>query len=117
MKVSGAEVGDCRCRLCARLNARLAAMVGFVLLISLVATPEALVLTGGVLLALVTFVTVNTKAPETIYVHASEKRAEFRPHPLKDVKLTADSKMVIDSNVQSNSSIQDQATSPLSSKP
>jgi hypothetical protein len=92
-------------------------MVGIVLLISLVATPEALALTGGVLLALVAFITVNTQPPENIYVRASEKQAEFRPYPLKDVEVTVDSKMVFDSNDQLNSSIQDQAVSPLSSKP
>jgi len=54
------------------------------LLLSLVATPEALTLTGAVLLALVISVTL--------------KQAEYERNSLKGVKLTAAGKMVIDSS-------------------
>ena len=70
------------------------------LLLSLVATPEALTLTGAVLLALVISVTL--------------KQAEYERNSLKGVKFTADGKMVIDSS-NPQSSTQNQ-TLPSDSK-
>jgi hypothetical protein len=92
-------------------------MLGILLLLSLVATPEALTLTGAVLLALVISVTVNLPTPQDVFVRSPEKQAEFERNPLKGVKFTADGKMVIDSsNVQSLSTLSQSSTSP-SSKP
>lgn len=73
-------------------------MFGILVLLSLVATPEALALTGAVFFTIVVSVTVNTQPPQDIYVPTPEKQAEFERNPLKGVKFTADGKMVVDPN-------------------
>ena len=92
-------------------------MFGILLLLSLVATPEALTLTGGVFLALVVIVTVSSPIPQSIFVRSPEKQAEFERNPLKGVKFSADGKMVIDSSNEQNSSTLSPASSSPSSKP
>jgi hypothetical protein len=79
-------------------------MFGILLLLSLVATPEALTLTGGVFLALVISVTVGSPLPQDVFVRSPEKQAEFERNPLKGVKFTADGKMVIDPRNEQSSS-------------
>jgi hypothetical protein len=73
-------------------------MHGILLLLSLVATPEALTLTGAVLLALVISVTLSSPMPHDVFVRSPEKQAEYERNSLKGVKFTADGKMVIDSS-------------------
>jgi hypothetical protein len=73
-------------------------MLGILLLLSLVATPEALTLTGAVLLALVISVTLSSPMPHDVFVRSPEKQAEYERNSLKGVKFTADGKMVIDSS-------------------
>jgi hypothetical protein len=86
------------------LASKVIRMLGVLLLLSLVATPEALTLTGGVLLAIVLSVTVGTQPPQDIFVRAPEKQAEFEHNPLKGVKFTADGKMVVDPSDSGSSS-------------
>jgi hypothetical protein len=71
-------------------------MLGILLLLSLVATPEALTLTGVIFLALVISVTVSSPMPQDVFVRSPEKQAEFERNQLKGVKFTADGKMVVD---------------------
>jgi hypothetical protein len=81
-------------------------MLGILLLLSLVATPEALTLTGGVLLAIVLSVTVGTQPPKDIFFRAPENQAEFERNPLNGVKFTADGKMVVEPSDSVSSSTQ-----------
>jgi hypothetical protein len=78
-------------------------MLGILLLLSLVATPEALTLTGAVLLAIVISVTVSSPMPQDVFVRSPEKQAEFDRNPLKGAKFTADGKLVVDPNNQQSS--------------
>jgi hypothetical protein len=52
-------------------------MLGFLLLLSLVATPEVLTLTGVVFLALVISVAVSSPMPQDVFVRSPEKQAEI----------------------------------------
>ena len=81
-------------------------MLGFLLLLSLVATPEVLALTGAVFLALVIGVTVSSPVPQDVFVRSPEKQAEMDRNSLRGVKFTADGKMVIDPSNSQRSSLQ-----------
>jgi hypothetical protein len=81
-------------------------MFGILLLLSLVATPEALTLTGAVILAIVISVTIMSPMPHDVFVRSPEKQAEFERNSLKGVKFTADGKMVIDPSNQQSSPTQ-----------
>ncbi len=71
-------------------------MWGILWLLCLVATPEALVMTGSVLLLIVTSSLINAPAPTELYVRSPEKLEVIERNSLKGTKFTADGKMVHD---------------------
>jgi hypothetical protein len=81
-------------------------MLGTLLLLSLVATPEAIALTGGVMLAIAVSVTMNSPVPGEIYVRAPEKQAEIDLNSNKGVQFRADGKIATDSGNPLSSSTQ-----------
>lgn len=62
----------------------------------IVAMPEALVMTGAVVLVIVVSALMNQPMPTEVYVLTPEKRAQIERNTLKGIKFTADGKMSFD---------------------
>ena len=78
-------------------------MWGILWLLSIVATPEALVMTGVIFLVIVITALMNTPVPTEVFVHTPEKLHVIEQNSLKGVKFTADGKMIFDEAGQYNS--------------
>ena len=77
-------------------------MWGILWLLSIVAMPEALVMTGVVMLVIVVSSLMNTPIPTEAYVPSPEKLEVIERNSLKGVKFTADGKMTSDQSGPQN---------------
>lgn len=75
-------------------------MWGILWLLCIVATPEALVMTGTVFLAIVVSSLINTPMPTEVFVQSPEKLEIIERNSLKGATFSADGKLIydIDSN-------------------
>jgi hypothetical protein len=79
-------------------------MWGVLWLLTIVAMPEALVMTGAVMLFIVVSALMNTPIPTDAYVTPPEKLEVIERNSLKGVKFTADGKMTFDQSSPQNPS-------------
>lgn len=71
-------------------------MLGILWLLTIVAMPEALVMTSVVMLVIVISALINAPVPTEMLVQSPEKLDVIERNSLKGVKFTADGKMTID---------------------
>ena len=79
-------------------------MWGVLWLLTIVAMPEALVMTCAIMLLIVVSALMNAPVPTEIFVQSPEKQQVIERNSLKGVKFTADGKMTVDADKPPNSS-------------
>jgi len=83
-------------------------MLGILWLLIIVAMPEALVMTGVVMLVIATSTLLNTPIPTEVYVQSPEKLEVLERNSLKGVSFTAEGRMTYDLTRSQKSSEQNQ---------
>lgn len=83
-------------------------MLGILWLLIIVAMPEALVMTGVVMLVIATSTLLNTPIPTEVYVQSPEKLEVLERNALKGVSFTAEGRMTYDLTRSQKSSEQNQ---------
>ena len=83
-------------------------MLGILWLLIIVAMPEALVMTGVVMLVIAAGALMNTPIPTEVYVQSPEKLEVLERNSLKGVSFTAEGRMTYDLTRSQKSSEQNQ---------
>lgn len=83
-------------------------MLGILWLLIIVAMPEALVMTGVVMLVIAASALMNTPIPTEVYVQSPEKLEVLERNSLKGVSFTAEGRMTYDLTRSQKSSEQNQ---------